>query len=39
MKTYLLKEGKELFRIKAESKVKALFACEMYNATFIKEIK
>lgn len=39
MKTYLLKEGKEFFTIKAKNKEQALFACEMYNATFIKEIE
>tara|TARA_R110002072_G_C7665108_1_gene509977 strand:+ start:177 stop:341 length:165 start_codon:yes stop_codon:yes gene_type:complete len=38
MKTYLCKEGKETFTIKAKSRNEAEEFAEMYNAVVIKEI-
>lgn len=39
LKKYLLKEGSEMFTVEVESKEKALWCCEVYNAVLIKEIK
>jgi hypothetical protein len=39
LKKYLLREGNETFIIEVASKAAALFACEMYNAKIVKEIK
>jgi hypothetical protein len=39
LKKYLLREGNETFTIEVASKTAALFACEMYNAEIVKEIK
>ena len=38
-KTYLLKEGKQLFTTKARSRTEAEVVAEMFNAVIIKEIK
>lgn len=39
MKMYLLKEHNNEFVIKVKNLAAAKFACEMYNAVIIKEIK
>ncbi len=39
LKTYLLKEGKEVFKTKARSRKEAEVVAEMFNAIIIKEIK
>tara|TARA_R110000824_G_scaffold259469_1_gene448197 strand:- start:914 stop:1045 length:132 start_codon:yes stop_codon:yes gene_type:complete len=39
MKTFLCKEGRETFTIKAKNRQEAEEICEMYNAVIIKEIK